>query len=72
MAAPLKECTKQQQSMIRRLWSDGGKSSDIYGRMMVQYGDSCMIQRKIKKRRKDSKESGRKVLMMHVLENHRL
>ena len=42
MAAPLSTCTvKEQRSVIRFLWSEGVKPSEIY-RMKVQYGDSCL------------------------------
>jgi len=45
MAAPLSTCTaEEQRSVIRFLWSEGVKPSEIYRRMKVQYGDSCLSQ----------------------------
>ena len=39
MAAPLSTCTvEEQRSVIRFLWSEGVKPSEIYRRMKVQYG----------------------------------
>jgi len=43
MAATLSTCTvEEQQSVIHFLWSEGVKPSEIYRRMEVQYGDSCL------------------------------
>ena len=43
MAAPLSTCTvEEQRSVICFLWSEGVKPSEIYRRMKVQYGDSCL------------------------------
>jgi len=48
MAAPLSTCTvKEQRSVIRFLWSEGVKPSEIYRRMTVQYGDSCLSQGRV-------------------------
>jgi hypothetical protein len=48
MAAPLSTCTvKEQRSVIRFLWSEGVKPSEIYRRMEVQYGDSCLSQGRV-------------------------
>jgi len=45
MAAPLSTCTvEEQRSVIRFLWSEGVKPSEIYRRIKVQYGDSCLSQ----------------------------
>jgi len=39
MAAPLSTCTvEEQRSGIRFLWSEGVKPSEIYRKIMVQYG----------------------------------
>jgi len=39
MAAPLSTCTvEEQRCVIRFLWSEGVKPSEIYRRMKVQYG----------------------------------
>jgi transposase len=43
-AAPLSTCTVEQQ---RFLWSEGVKPSEIYRRMKVQYGDSCLNQGRV-------------------------
>jgi hypothetical protein len=43
MAAPLATCTKEEQrSVIRFLTSEGVKSIEIHGRMIVKYGDACL------------------------------
>jgi len=36
---------EEQRSIIRFLWSEGVKPSEIYRRMKVQYGDSCLRHR---------------------------
>ncbi|XP_035226061.1 protein GVQW3-like [Stegodyphus dumicola] len=46
--APLATCTSEEQrSVIRFLRSEGVKPIDIFRRMKVQYGDSCLSQPKI-------------------------
>ena len=48
MAAPLSTCTvEEQRSVILFLWSEGVKPSEIYRRMKVQYGDSCLSQGRV-------------------------
>jgi len=48
MAAPLSTSTvEEQRSVIRFLWSEGLKPSEIYRRMKVQYGDSCLSQGRV-------------------------
>jgi hypothetical protein len=48
MEAPLSECTiSEQRAVIRFLWSEGIKPSEIHRRMLVQYGDKCTGQRKV-------------------------
>jgi hypothetical protein len=48
MAAPLSTCTGEEQgSSIRFLWSEGVKPSEIYTRMKVQCGDSCLNQERV-------------------------
>jgi len=43
VAAPLSTCTvEEQRSVIRFLWSEGVKPSEIYRRMKVQYGGICL------------------------------
>ena len=45
MAAPMSTCTVEDQpNVIRFLWSEGVKRSEIYRRTNVQYGDSCLSQ----------------------------
>jgi hypothetical protein len=41
VALPLTECSKEeQQSVIQFLWPRDVKTSDICGRMVVQYGNN--------------------------------
>jgi len=48
MAVPLSIITVvEQRSVIRFLWSEGVKPSEIYRSMMVQYGDSCLSQGRV-------------------------
>jgi len=48
MAAPLSTCTvEEQRSVIRFLWSVCVKPSEIYRRMKVQHGDSCLSQGRV-------------------------
>jgi hypothetical protein len=48
MAAPMSTCTvEEQRSIIRFLWSEGVKLSEIYRRMKVQYGDSSLSQGRV-------------------------
>jgi len=48
MAALLSTCTVEEQgSVIRFLWSEGVKLSEIYRRMKIQYGDSCLSQGRV-------------------------
>jgi len=48
MAAPLSTCTvEEQRSVIRFLWSEGVKPSEIYRRMKVKYGDGCLSQGRV-------------------------
>jgi hypothetical protein len=46
--APLYECTiSEQHAVIRFLWAEWIKPSEIHRRMLVQYGDKYIGQRKI-------------------------
>jgi hypothetical protein len=46
--APFSECTiSEQRAVIRFLWAEGIKPSEIHRRMLVQYGDKCTGQRKV-------------------------
>ena len=48
MTAPLSTCNvEEQRSVIRFLWSDGVKPSEIYRRMKVQYEDSYLSQGRV-------------------------
>ena len=38
---------KSNEALIRFLWSEGVKLSEIYRRMKVQYGDSCLSQGRV-------------------------
>ena len=74
MAAALLTCTvDEQRCVIRFLWAEGVKPSEIYRRMKVQYGDSCLCQRKVyewverfkngRDNVSDEKRSGRPVIV---------
>ena len=48
MAAPLSTCTvEEQQNAIRFLWSESVKPSEMYRRMKVQHGDSCLSEGRV-------------------------
>jgi adenosylmethionine-8-amino-7-oxononanoate aminotransferase len=47
MAAPLVQRVREQRVLIRFLLSQGAKTVEIHGRMLLQYGDSCLAQRKV-------------------------
>jgi len=48
MAAPLSTFTvEEQQSVICFLWSEDVKPSEIYRKMKVQFGDSCLSQGRV-------------------------
>ena len=43
MAVSLQQCNKQeQQSVVRFLFSEGVKPTEIHCWMRIQYGDRCM------------------------------
>lgn len=43
MASPLEDCTlEEQRSVIRFLVAEGVKPIEIFSRMLIQYGKSCM------------------------------
>ena len=47
MDAPLQDCTiEEQRGVVRFLWA-GVKPVEIQGRMLAQYGQSTMSQRKV-------------------------
>jgi hypothetical protein len=48
MEAPLSDCAISVQcAVIRFLWAEGIKPSEIHRRMLVQYDDKCIGQRKV-------------------------
>jgi len=48
MGAPLQDCTiEEQRGVVRFLWTEGVKSLEIRRRMLAQYGQSTMSQRKV-------------------------
>jgi hypothetical protein len=49
MDAPQFDCTiLEQRALIRFLWAEGVKPSDLNQRMLAQYGSvNCMSQRKV-------------------------
>jgi hypothetical protein len=56
MAVPLIECSIQEQrSVIRFLWSEGTKSNEMYGTMIVQFGGNCASSMDENIRRKDER-----------------
>jgi len=48
MDAPLQDCTfDEQRGVVRFHWAEGAKPVEIHRRMLAQYGQSTMSQRKI-------------------------
>jgi len=48
MDAPLQDCTIEEQcGVVRFLWAEGVKPVKIHRRMLAQYGQSTMSQRKV-------------------------
>ena len=48
MEAPLQDCTiEEQRAVVRFLWAEGVKPVGIHRRMLAQYGQSTMSQRKV-------------------------
>jgi hypothetical protein len=46
MATPLLQLLREQQVVIRFLWSQGANTAEMHRRMLLQYGDSFPAQRK--------------------------
>ena len=47
MDAPLQDCSmEEQRGVVRFLWAGGAKLVEIHRRMLAQYGQSTMSQRK--------------------------
>lgn len=50
MAAPLLQCTQEELcAVIRFLWSSGENIAEIHHRILLQYGDNCLAQRRMLK-----------------------
>jgi len=50
MDPPLQDCTiEEQRGEVRFLWAEGAKPVEIHRRMLAQYGQSTMTQRKVYK-----------------------
>jgi len=48
MDAPLQDCTiEEQRGVVRFLWAEGAKAVEIHRRILAQYGQSTMSQRKV-------------------------
>jgi len=48
MDAPLQDCTvEEQRGVVRFLWAEVVKPAEIHRRMLAQYGQSTMSQRKV-------------------------
>jgi len=48
MDAPLQDCTvEEQRGVVRFLWAEGVKPVEIHRRMLAQYGQRTMSQRKV-------------------------
>jgi len=48
MDTPLQDCTiEEQRDVVRFLWAEGVKPVEIHRRMLAQYGQSTMSQRKV-------------------------
>jgi len=48
MDAPLQDCTiEEQRGVVRFLWAKGLKPMEIHCRILAQYGQSTMSQRKV-------------------------
>ena len=47
MDAPLQDCTIEERDVVRFLWAGGAKPVEIHRRMLAQYGQSTVSQRKV-------------------------
>ena len=47
MDAPLQDCTIEERGVARFLWAEGVKPVEIHRRMLAQYGQSTLSQRKV-------------------------
>ena len=49
MDAPLQDCTIEQRGVVHFLWAEGAKPVEIHRRMLAQYRQYTMSQRKVYK-----------------------
>jgi len=62
MDAPLQDCTiEEQRGVVRFLWTEGVKPVEIHRRMLADYGQNTMSQRKVYEW-VESFKSGRKLV----------
>ena len=48
MDAPLQDCTiEEQRGIVQFLWAEGVKPVEIHRRMLAEYGQSTMSQRRV-------------------------
>jgi len=47
MDTPLQDCSIEERGVVRVLWVEGVKPVVIHRRMLAQYGQSTMSQRKV-------------------------
>jgi len=48
MDAPSQDCTvEEQRGVVRFVWAEGAKPVEIHRRMLAEYGQSTMSQRKV-------------------------
>jgi len=47
MDAPFQDCAIEERGIVRFLWAEGVKPVEIHCRMLAQYGQSTMSQRKV-------------------------
>jgi hypothetical protein len=47
MDAPLHDCSIEERGVVRFLWAEGVKPVEIHRRMLAQYEQSTMSQRKV-------------------------
>jgi len=47
MDHPLQDCTIEERGVVRFLWAEGVKPVEIHRRVLAQYGQSTMSQRKV-------------------------
>ena len=47
MDTPLQDCTIEERGIVQFLWAEGVKPVEIHCRMLAQYGQSIMSQRKV-------------------------